>query len=326
MKRFDYYRRLWPIYRSYAGKETRLAHMPIRLWIEATSTCSLSCVMCPNKSLPREQRGFMDSGLFKKIIDEAKGFVFDVHLLHRGEPLAHPDFFRMIRYAHDAGIVTRFHTNGTLLTEEKSRLLLDSGIDQFAFSFDGFTAEAYERIRAGAKFEKTVGNIVRFLELKKKMKRKKPVTFIELIHFPDVFRKTDRAAKKAFLARFKGLPLDKVHVKELHNWAGETSGGPDRSKPYRPCTFLWHALIIFWDGSVLPCTQDFFGSYPLGNVRDSSLREIWNNDRMVALREKLVARTIDDLPTCSKCDRLWRPTLLGIPREYLGRLLAGKMN
>ena len=135
--------------------------MPIRLWIEATSTCSLACVMCPNKNLTRDQLGFMDFDVFKKIVDEAKNFVFDVHLLHRGESLAHPDFFRMIRYAHDAGIVTRFHTNGTLLTEEKSRLLLDSGIDQFAFSFDGFTAEAYEKIRVGAKFEKTVGNIIR---------------------------------------------------------------------------------------------------------------------------------------------------------------------
>jgi len=326
MKRLEYYHRLRRIFRAYKLKKTRLPYLPIRLWIEATSTCSLACVMCPNKNLPREQLGFMDFELFKKIIDEAKDFVFDVHLLHRGESLAHPDFFRMIRYAHDAGIVTRFHTNGTLLTEEKARLLLDSGIDQFAFSFDGFTAEAYEKIRVNAKFEKTVGNIVRFLELKKKMRRKKPVTFIELIHFPDVFDKTGEAEKKAFLDRFKGLPLDKVHIKELHNWAGETAGGPDRSKPYGPCTFLWHALIIFWDGSVLPCTQDFFGYYALGNVRDSSLREIWNNDKMVALRERLIARDIDDLPTCSKCDRLWRPTLFGIPREYLGRLLAGKMN
>ncbi|MHB8054334.1 MAG: radical SAM/SPASM domain-containing protein [Candidatus Aminicenantales bacterium] len=325
MKTLRYYRRLGQIYRAYRSKATRLPYLPIRLWIEPTSVCNLACVMCPNKNLPREQAGFMDFELFKKIIDEAKGFIFDVHLLHRGESLAHPDFFRMIRYAHDAGIVTRFHTNGTLLTEEKARFLLDSGIDQFAFSFDGFTAEAYEKIRVNAKFEKTVGNIVRFLELKKKMRRRKPVTFIELIHFPDVFKKTDKAERKAFLARFKGLPLDKVHVKEMHNWAGET-GGPDRSKPYSPCTFLWHALIIFWDGSVLPCTQDFFGYYNIGNVGESSLREIWNNDKMIALREKLIARDIDGLPTCSRCDRLWRPTLFGIPREYLGRLLAGKMN
>ena len=47
---------------------------------------------------------------------------------------------------------------------------------------------------------------------------------------------------------------------------------------------------------------------------------------MITLRKKLIDRDISDLETCSKCDRLWRPTFLGIPREYLGRLLAGKMN
>jgi len=268
----------------------------------------------------------MDFALFQKIVDEAKNFVFDVHLLHRGESLLHPDFFKMIRYAHDARIVTRFHTNGTLLTEDKARKLIESGLDQFAFSFDGFDAESYEKIRVKAKFDQTVANIIRFLEIKKEMGAKKPVTFLELIHFPDVFKKTDQAARQAFLDRFKGLPLDQVHIKELHNWAGD-AGGEDRSKkPYGPCTFLWHALIIFWDGSVLPCTQDFFGKSTLGNVRDSSLQEIWNNDKMIGLREKLVTHDIADLETCSKCDRLWRPALFGIPREYLGRLLAGKMN
>lgn len=326
MKRLAYYRRLGRILRAYKAKKIRLPYLPIRLWIEPTSVCNLACVMCPNKDLPREQRGFMELDLFKKIIDEAGDFAFDVHLLHRGESLAHPDFFKMIRYAHDAGLVTRFHTNGTLLTEEKSRLLLDSGIDQFAFSFDGFTAGDYERIRVNASFEKTVENIVRFLALKKEKKAKKPVTFIELIHFPDVFRKTGRAERKAFADRFKGLPLDKIHIKELHNWAGDAGGRTRTDAPFGPCTFLWHALIIFWDGTVVPCTQDFFGYYPLGNVRDSSLREIWNNDKMTALRRKLIDRDIADLETCSKCDRLRRPTLFGIPREYLGRLLAGKMN
>jgi len=326
MKRLEYYRRLGQALHAYKSHKARLSYMPIRLWIEPTSVCNLACVMCPNKDLPSEQKGFMDFGLFRKIVDEAKDFIFDVHLLHRGESLAHPDFFRMVRYAHEAGLVTRFHTNGTLLTEDKSRRLLQSGLDQFAFSFDGFDAESYEKIRVNASFENTVGNIVRFLELKQKMKAKKPVTFLELIHFPDVFQNTDQDARRAFLDRFKGLPLDRVHIKELHNWAGDTKAEERAKKPYGPCTFLWHALVIFWDGSVLPCTQDFFGAYTLGNVRDTSLREIWNNEKMIALRAKLIARDIDDLETCSKCDRLWRPTLFGVPREYLGRLLAGKMN
>ncbi len=325
MNRGKYYRRLGRMARAYKGRRTRLDYLPVRLWIEPTSVCNLRCVMCPNKDLPKEQKGFMDFGLFTKIIDEVKDFAFDVHLLHRGESLLHPRFFDMVRYAHEAGLVTRFHTNGTLLDEDKSRRLIEAGLDQFAFSFDGMDKTTYESIRVNADFEKTVHNIVRFLEIKKKMGRKKPVTVIELIHFPDVFKKYDKAARKAFLDRFKGLPLDRVHVKELHNWAGD-AGQPPPKTSYSPCTFLWHALIVFWDGSVLPCTQDFFGYYTLGNVKDSTIREIWNNDKMVRLREKILARNVSDLETCSKCDRLWRRQVFGIPREYLGRALLKKMN
>ena len=84
----------------------------------------------------------------------------------------------MVKYAHDAGLVTRFHTNGTLLDEDKSRRLIEAGLDQFAFSFDGYDAETNERIRVNADFEKTVGNIVRFLEIKKEIGVRKPLTLI----------------------------------------------------------------------------------------------------------------------------------------------------
>jgi len=313
------------MFRAYRKKRTRLDYLPVRLWVEPTSVCNLRCVMCPNKDLPKAQKGFMDFALFKKVIDEAKGFIFDVHLLHRGESLLHPDFFDMVRYAHEAGVATRFHTNGTLLDEDKSRRLIEAGLDQFAFSFDGFDAETYESIRVNADFEKTVANIRRFLEVKKEMGRRKPVTFIELIHFPDVFKSFDRAKRRAFLDRFKGLPLDHVHVKELHNWAGDAGAAESKGR-YTPCTFLWHALIVFWDGQVLPCTQDFFGQLALGNVRDSSIREIWNGDRLVRLREKILTRDLTGLEPCGRCDRLWRPQLFGIPREYLGRALLKRMN
>ncbi len=325
MTRPEYYKRLWRIFRAYKGRKTRLPYMPVRLWIEPTSVCNLRCVMCPNKDLTKAQKGFMDLALFKKIIDEAKGFVSDVHLLHRGESLLHPDFFEMVRYAHEAGIVTRFHTNGTLLDEDKARRLIEAGLDQFAFSFDGLDKESYESIRVNGDYEKTLGNIVRFLEIKKELKAEKPVTFVELIYFPEVFERLGKGALQSLKDRFKGLPLDRLHVKELHNWAGDR-GALRRQKDYSPCTFLWHALIIFWDGSVLPCTQDFFGYYTLGNVKDSSIREIWNNEKMQTLRRKILAQDIADLETCSQCDRLWRPKILGVPKQFLGRALRKSMN
>ena len=312
------------LFLSYKRKKIELKDMPVRLWIEPTNHCNLKCEMCPNKDLKKEDKGFMEFELFKKIIDEASHFAFDVHLLHRGESLIHPDFFKMAEYACDKNLLVKFHTNGTLLDEEKAYKLIESGIDQFSFSFDGYEKETYESIRVNGDFDKTVGNIIRFLEIKKSLKSKKPRTILELINFPDLGIKSDKSKRNEFLDRFKGLPLDRLEIKEFHNWAGEVEGGRN-FKNYSPCTFLWHALIIFWDGSVLPCTQDFFGYYVLGNVRDSSIREIWNNDKMRQLRERAVRKDIGDLQTCSQCDRIWRRKILGIPREYLLKFIMKRM-
>ena len=44
--------------------------LPTVLMIENTNLCNAECVMCPRDTLSRK-RGFMDFGLFEKIIKEA---------------------------------------------------------------------------------------------------------------------------------------------------------------------------------------------------------------------------------------------------------------
>jgi radical SAM protein with 4Fe4S-binding SPASM domain len=324
MEKLGYYRRLLQIYSSYQRKKTILDYKPIRLWVEPTSICNLRCVMCPNKDLKKEDKGFMEMDLFRKIIDEAAPWVYDVHLLHRGESLLHPEFFTMAKYAAEKHVRTKLHTNGTLLDEEKSRQMIESGIDQLSFSFDGYDKEVYESIRVNGDFEQTVQNIQRFLAIKKETHSKKPYTILELINFPDSRIKSDSAKQRAFRNKFKGLPLDRLVIKEFHNWAGEVEM-PHKKKTFSPCTFLWNALVIFWDGAVLPCSQDFFGYYILGNVKDTSLAEIWNNDKMIHLREQHLKGGIEEFATCRECDRVWREKFLGIPKEYLWKFLLRKM-
>ncbi len=324
MTRLRYYQRLWQVFLSYKRRKVRLSYLPVRLWVETTSICNLRCVMCPNKNLRKEEKGFMDFPLFRKIIDESREFVSDINLIHRGEGLLHPEFPRMAEYAHEAGITTKFHTNATLLDGPRSRALIEAGLDQISFSFDGYDKKTYESIRVNADFEKTIRNIVQFLEIKRELRRKKPHAILELINFSEIYGAIDNRQKRDFLSRFKGLPLNRIEIKDMHNWAGEIGKGR-KMRRYVPCTFLWQALIIFWDGSVLPCTQDFHGYLTLGNVRQESLAEIWNNEKMVRLRTKILERNIADLETCSKCDRLWREQVWGIPTEFLWKYLFRRM-
>jgi len=314
------------IYLAYRDRKVENNPLPIRLWIEPTSVCNLKCIMCLNKSIPKNERGFMDFDLFKKIIDEAADFIHDVYLHHRGESLLHPDIFEMIKYAKMKNISTRLHTNTTLLTEEKSHLLLNSGLDFLSFSFDGYEKEIYEKIRVGANFEKTLSNIRNFLLIKKKLKKKTPYTVFTVIEFTESSKPRNEAKKRQFIDQFNSLPLDNFISREPHNWGGDYDirKGKDnfsQEDGYLPCTFLWYSLTIFWDGKVLPCPQDFFGKNQLGDVKDTPLIKIWNSSALVSLRRKIAARQYEDIEPCRSCDRLWRRQLLGLPREDVLRFL-----
>jgi len=54
-----------------------------------------------------------------------------------GEPLLHPDLDRLMRYVTDAGMTTGMTTNGFLLTEDRLKRLIDSGMGRIQMSVDG---------------------------------------------------------------------------------------------------------------------------------------------------------------------------------------------
>lgn len=307
---------------SYWRKKTKLRYLPIRLWIEPTNICNLKCVMCPQSTDTSKRKGYMDFSLFKKIIDEAKRFIYDANLHHTGESLLHPQIFEMIRYAKSSGIYTRLHTNATLLTEEKSQRLIDSGLDFIAFSFDGYDRETYEKIRIGANFDNTLQNIKGFLSLKQSLSQKTPFTVFETMEFTETGSEENERKREKFKEELLSLYLNKFVVKYPHNWAGNYSGPEGSSDDYKrsnfsACTFPWYTLVIFWDGTVLPCPQDFYGKLKLGSVAKSPIVHIWNNSEIVNLRKKMGKALYKDLLPCRSCDMLWRRKFLGIPASNL---------
>ena len=88
------------------------------LIIEPTNTCNLRCTFCFVTEGMTRNEGFMDLGLFKKVIDDTPELE---HLcMHNwGEPLLHKEIFEMFDYAHQAGVkYIVMNTNGTLLTDK----------------------------------------------------------------------------------------------------------------------------------------------------------------------------------------------------------------
>ena len=135
-----------------------------RIDIETYNVCNLRCIMCSHPNMTREKVQ-MGMDLFKKIVDEAVASgVRGACLSNCNEPLLDPLLFERIKYAKSRGMQDVVCvSNGTLLTRDKVDKLLDSGLDSIYFSFDGATKDTYEKIRVGANFKKTRGNILRLI-------------------------------------------------------------------------------------------------------------------------------------------------------------------
>ena len=76
-------------------------------------------------------------------------------------------------------------------------------------------------------------------------------------------------------------------------------------------------MTIFFDGTVAPCPQDFFGKINVGNVANDTVENVWNNEVMRSLRRRMKRRDVDGLSPCSTCDILNRKTFMGVPVDYL---------
>jgi radical SAM protein with 4Fe4S-binding SPASM domain len=265
--------------------------------------------------MPAADKGVMDLDLFERVIDEASAFVNDVNVHHRGEPLINQHLPEMIRYAVDAGLKVRFHTNATLLDKEMSKAIIEARPDWISISLDGFEKEAYEKIRRGAHFETTVSNVLGFLETRGRMQSRKPYITVERIEFADCRFNADQQQVDRLTSLFKESGLDEVLVKQEFAWATESASTCFSPQTGKVCTFPWYAMVICWNGTVTPCPQDYFAGMTLGNVREKSIREIWNDGPYVELRKRMLS-DLQTLPTCSHCDRLARPRVAGIPLQY----------
>ena len=291
--------------------------MPTWFWIEPTNHCNLRCIMCPNgMGQITIKKGFMDFGLYCRIIDQISPYASAVTLAVGGESLLHPRFFDMARYASARGIKVLLNTNATLLSPDRAEQMLNAGFAALSFAFDGFTKSMYEKARVGADFDRTLENILSFLRLKKAKGLKKPYTVLSILKLG--VEEPTVEEKRKFLARFHGL-VDEVRLREVSTWGSTFKDTSDFSfhkaeKLFPPCSRLWSTMVIAWNGDVLPCIYNANHEYVLGNAGDEPLTRIWNSDKMLALRRSMIDGNYLTLsPLCEHCIVLGTPPICGIP-------------
>lgn len=256
------------------------AHTLSSVNLELTNHCNLRCTICPVNTTMRRPKGFMDPALFRRVIDDNPQLGF-ILAFQWGEPLLHPEFFGLVKYAADHGVRTVITSNGTHLSPENRRKLLECGLERITFSVDGDHATHYA-IRSW--------DLGRLRE--------------------DVLAlKQDRDAAGARLRIDVSMVVDRATEAALPTFVREWTGVADRvqaiprlvaERRTSPCRELWRGtLVVLWDGRVTVCCVDSEGTLQVGDARTERLLDVWNGDAMRRIRGAHAGGEFP--PLCANC-------------------------
>jgi hypothetical protein len=269
----------------------RAPSMPEIVQIESTNICNAKCVFCPRDEMHRRQ-GIMTVELFRKIVDECVELgITHVRMHNYGEAFIDRQLVEKVRYAKQKGIrEVGVISNGSLITEAVARGMVEAGLDAINISVDAAGKEVFETTRVGLKYDKVIANIERLVRIRAESGKRRPKLILSFV------RQNNTADEQAFIEHWRAI-ADKVHVTDLHNWAGTLNTESDVNYPcYRP----WLTFTALWDGRVSLCCADFDGKIILGDLNTSSIREIWNAEPYREARRQHLESGGPDI--CRACD------------------------
>ena len=69
----------------------------------------------------------------------------------------------------------------------------------------------------------------------------------------------------------------------------------------RKCFYPFYQLMIDYDGAVLLCNHDWHKKLILGNVKETSILDVWNSEKYKEVRGNLANANRNQSP-CNRCD------------------------
>lgn len=305
--RFVEYRKKWDAVNRFELE----TDFPLYLQVELHQICNLRCPMCtigiPEANAKYITQKHMSWDLYEKIIFEGEKYGCpSLNPQGINEPLLDNDLEDYIKFASKHGFIDiMMNTNATLLSEERSKKLLESGITRLRFSLDAATKETYEKIRIGGKFDKVMENIQRFLQLKKNSSKQIPVIGVNFCKM-----RLNEHEEELFIEKWKDQ-VDFVTIQEFvppetelnyeNFYPTDSLFRSDMVQEGFNCQQPWQRFFIHNTGETCPCCAFFSAELSVGNVANNSIHELWNSQTMKNLRRMHKEGKYWENPWCLKC-------------------------
>jgi radical SAM protein with 4Fe4S-binding SPASM domain len=280
--------------------------LPVAISVEPTTSCNLRCPQCPSglRSFTRPT-GMLDKQLFEKVIDELHETLLYLTFYFQGEPYLNPEFLNMVRYASDKNIYTSTSTNAHYLDNKNAKNTVFSGLNKLIISIDGTTQESFEKYRIGGKLDKVLEGINNLIKWKKELKSASPFIVIQFIVFRHNEHEINEIKK---IAKQLGVHLQ-IKTAQVYDDPGNNEILPlnpkyqryqNNNKLLNECWKMWHSCVITWDGKIVPCCFDKDAKHQLGDINQTSFKEVWQSDPYKNFRASLL-RSRDEIEICTNC-------------------------
>ncbi|MFC1485622.1 radical SAM/SPASM domain-containing protein [Candidatus Latescibacterota bacterium] len=340
------------------------AFNPLSVVLLASYRCNLRCKMCfyyneeeadnTYDLIEERQEDELSKPQILKLIDDSAEMNVKVFTIHGGEPLLYPDFFDIAEYAYHKGMLVNIVSNGTLITKETAKKIVETKINHITFSLDGPETIHDEVRNVKGTFKKLISGIENLKELENNghtIPRLSIGTYISALNqhniteIIDVIKKLDIQDWGVGLITYNNEKLtestkkmlgfiDKSHQGSIENIPDEVKNiDISNLKKQRQlvkekntiyginiifpsekaidnyynnvynernyCLIPWARTVISPYGEVFPCINFSLIGYNLGNIKEKSLKDIWNSLPYKDFRRMLKKRGL--FPLCSKC-------------------------
>ncbi|MGD0229660.1 MAG: radical SAM/SPASM domain-containing protein [Syntrophorhabdales bacterium] len=288
---------------------------PFVLFVDPSDICNFHCKFCPTGSRPPTRKrgrkpGLMDFDLYRKIIDDLGDLERPLKVLRLykdGEPLMHPLFADMIRYAKERACALQIDTttNGSLLNPKRNLELISAGLDRINISVNGVSRETYERFTGyRLDFDRLVDNIRHLYEHKGDC-----VICIKTVgdvlsegekeRFFDIFGDiADRISIEYVAPCWPNFDMNGVSVNSEVGIYGQDIGRVE------VCPYIFYSLSVNSDGTASLCFLDWSRDLIVGDVRSQTLQEIWNGEALLAHRRTHLMKRRRENAMCADCGQL----------------------
>ncbi|MBN2010867.1 SPASM domain-containing protein [candidate division KSB1 bacterium] len=227
-----------------------------------------------------------------------------------GEIFLRPDFFELADYARHQGFALRLFTNATLITQEMARQIAHLRPLLIEISMYGITPTTHDAVTIVAgSLDDTLASLRYLCEHNIKLLLKTPTMSVN-IHEVQAIREFAQSIGAEFRADAMISPKLNMSVTPLGyrlsdddlRWFHKEIAPewkPFTPKPDAPvCNAAKGVLAISPYGDVFPCLRV---QQSAGNIRDTSLREIWKNAPVMRQMHELI---FSKLQTCSACEKV----------------------